>query len=360
MITTLVLTLSYCINAIATEQEPDKLFYGNLKLTLNTGWGHPSPLQTYFYQNSIAYPFNMLSTANYRGHIATWVIKEDRFYLKEIDIKSKIYSPDKYGIKTKGGSVVDSDLAFADWFSGVIECYKTSEKDRWKTISTFYFQIRNGKVIAMGEITDKDFKSINKFFTKDTANKELMGKYKMLILNQNYIAYYYRLNENDVIHYDGRDCRLNTGVSKLSPIYEYYSNQHLNWPFNWENLEKCGAPNCKWKIVNDSLLLTDIQLFSGTRFDSIGQETVDLGLLFPGITDSDQVFASWVTGIHLIAYGVDTTYGFGFKEFKPKELTYCRFEKGIIKEKYTIPADLDLRKNDDDLAPGLKKLMKEY
>jgi hypothetical protein len=359
-IATLVLTLSYFLRALATEQDPDKLLYDNLTLTLNTGWGHPSPLETYFYQNNIAYPFNMLSTANYRGHIATWVIKEDRFYLKDIDIKSKIYSPDKYGIKTKGGSVVDSDLAFADWFSGVIKCYKTDEKDRWKTSSTFYFQVRNGDVISMSEITNKDFKRIDKISGKDTADMELMKKYKLLILNQNYIAYYYRLNENDLISYDGRECRLNNGVSKLSPIYGYYSNQHLNWPFNWENLEKCGAPNCRWKIVNDSLLLTHVQLYRGTRFDSIDKESIELSLLFPGTGANGQVFASWVTGIHLIVYGVDTTYGFGFKEFRPKDFTYCRFEKGMIKEKYTIPGDLDLRKNDDDLAPGLRKLMKEY
>ena len=32
--------------ALATEQEPDILFCDGLELSLRTGWGHPSPLQT--------------------------------------------------------------------------------------------------------------------------------------------------------------------------------------------------------------------------------------------------------------------------------------------------------------------------
>jgi len=65
------------INSIllnATEQVPDYLHFKGLKLTLSTGWGHPSPLQTYYSQNNIDYPFTMLSTANYRGHVAIWEI----------------------------------------------------------------------------------------------------------------------------------------------------------------------------------------------------------------------------------------------------------------------------------------------
>ncbi len=344
----------------ATEQVPDKVLYNNLFLTLNTGWGHPSPLQTYFYQNNIPYPFNMISTANYRGHIATWVIQNDQFYLKEIDVKSKISSPDKYKIKSNSNSIDQPSLVFADWFSGLLECNKTDTKDRWKTISTFYFQIRYGKVISMSEVTKNDFDRINKISYKDTADKDLMSKYKLLLLNQNYIAYYYRLNENDAINFNNRDCKLNTGVAKLSPIYRLFNNQHLDWPFNWENFEKSGAPNCSWKIVNDSLLLTKFQLYSGTRFDSIDKEEIQISSMFPIKVYNNRVFADWVTGIQLIIFGVDTTYGFGYNEFRPKEYIYCRFEKGILKESYSISANYDMKNNEESLDPRLRKLMKEY
>lgn len=347
------------ILSFATEQVPDKLLYKDLKLALNTGWGHPSPLQTYFYQNQMPYPFTMLSTANYRGHIATWVIQNDRFYLKEINVKENNYSPDKYAIKPKTNSAGIANLVFADWFSGVIECYKRDEKGDWNARSTFYFHIRNGEILSAGEITEKDIEKINKLSFKDTADRDLMAKYKLLILNQNYITYYYRLNENDVIEYNNKNCQLNTNVSRPGPIYSLYSNQHLNWPYNWENLEKCGAPHCKWKVVNDSLILTSVELYSGLSFDSINKENIELSSLLAK-DNNRQVFADWVTGIQLIIFGIDTTYGFGLKQFKPKEYTYCRIEKGIIKEAYTIPSDFDMEKNEAKLDQRLRDLMKEY
>jgi hypothetical protein len=72
----------------ATEQEPDYLYYNKEKLTVHTGWGHPSPLQTFYYQNNLDYPFPVLSTANYRGHVAIWEIIDDKLYLKEITIET--------------------------------------------------------------------------------------------------------------------------------------------------------------------------------------------------------------------------------------------------------------------------------
>lgn len=359
MKTKTIFILFFCLSlrAIATEQIPDQLLYNNTKLYLNTGWGHPSPLQTYFYQNSIAYPFQMLSTANYRGHIATWVIQNDRFYLKEIEIDSKIHSPEKYNIKSIETSEVKPGLVFADWFSGVITCDKPRWEGSWEAESTFYFQIRNGKIVLMTEIATKD---INEFYNYQKKRGEgLSDKYKLILLAENYVAYYYRLNENDEIEYKKQKCQLSTGVSRLSPIYGRYSNEHLNWPFNWENLEKNGAAHCKWKIINDSLILTGLELYSGLSFDSITKEDIDLNGLFPGEVKNQQIFAEWVTGIQLIIYGIDTVYDFGFKDFKPSEYTYCRFEKGVLKEAYSLPANFD-GKNEENLDPRLKKFMNDY
>lgn len=99
--TILILTILVITNLIhATEQVPDYLYYKNKKLTLDTGWGHPSPLQTYYYQNYIDYPFAMLSTANYRGHVAIWEIKNDKLFLKEIRINQDTFKPEKYNVKS--------------------------------------------------------------------------------------------------------------------------------------------------------------------------------------------------------------------------------------------------------------------
>jgi hypothetical protein len=352
-------TITLSFSLAATVQEPDKLLYNNLTLTLNAGWGHPTPLQTYFYQNNIPYPFNMLSTANYRGHIASWIIQNSQFYLKEIEIDTMISSPGKFGIRSINHSAGQTSLVHADWFSGLIKCDRMDPKDRWNKISTFYFHIRHGKVIAQSEVTQKDFERIRKASGKGTLDKDLITKYKLLLHYENYIAYYFRLNESDVISFNNRHCKLNSSVERPGPIYSLYSNQHLNWPFNWENLEKSGAPNCIWKIVNDSLILTKLQLYSGLRFDLIDKEEIKLDSLLPEKVVRGIVFADWVTGIQLIINGVDTTYDFGFNEFKPKEYIYCRFEKGILKESYCIPFNYDM-KNSDSLDPGLGKLIKEY
>jgi hypothetical protein len=356
----LLFILILSIGVSATEQAPDKLLYKNFNLTLNTGWGYPSPLQTYYFQNKIPYPFDMLSTGNYRGHIATWIIQDDQFYLKEININSKIYSPDKYGIKSNTDQTGTSSLIPADWFSGIIECNKTESQHTWKIISTFYFQIRYGKVISVSEITKKDYDRIKKISEKDTTDKDLMTKYRLLLLNQNYIGYYYRLNENEIITFNNRECKLNTNSSRLSQIYLLYDNEHLKWPFNWENLEKSGAPNCSWKIVNDSLKLTKIQLFSGTRFESIDKEDIRLNFLFPEKVVNENVFADWVSGVQLVIFGSDTTYGYGYKEFKPKEYIYCSFEKGILKESYSIPFYYDIKNKKDSFDPRSIRLMNEY
>lgn len=66
IISAILFTLFLVSNTTATEQQSDILFYNNEKLTIDIGWGHPSPLQTYYQQNGLNYPFRMLSTANYR------------------------------------------------------------------------------------------------------------------------------------------------------------------------------------------------------------------------------------------------------------------------------------------------------
>lgn len=98
----LILILAILINSgllLATEQEPDFLYYNGKELTLSTGWGHPSPLETYYSQNNIEYPFTMLSTANYRGHVAIWEISDQKLFLKEIHVEKAKYNPEKFKVK---------------------------------------------------------------------------------------------------------------------------------------------------------------------------------------------------------------------------------------------------------------------
>ena len=139
----------------ATEQTPDKLIVKKEELSLSVGWGHPSPLQTYFRQNrDIKNPFRMISTANYRGHIATWKIENSRFYLVGLDVNGKKHKPTDFGIKSENSGLSNEKRVFADWFTGVIECRKIN-KD-WNVSYTVYYYVKKGIVERESQITNKE------------------------------------------------------------------------------------------------------------------------------------------------------------------------------------------------------------
>ncbi|SRR5690554_1239293 len=344
----------------ATEQEPDFLHYDGKKLTLSTGWGHPSPLETYYSQNNIEYPFTMLHTANYRGHVAIWEISDDKLFLKEIQIEKAKYKPEKFSVKSQSDSLFSKDKVFADWFTGVIIGEERNKKNYWEVEKSYYFYVKYGKVVDMQELTEKDFKQIEKISEKDTSNHDLMAKYSMLYLNNSYISYYFRIHGNDTITFDTKGGYL-SGNSGLSPVLLYFDNNHLKWPYNWENFEKSGAPFCTWIIENDSLLLTNIELHTGTGFYSIDKFSVDLLDIFPDGLINNKVFGDWISGIFVVRHGKNEEDENlpGYFEFKASEFTYLRLKNGIVLEKYTVPADFDFKNVPSDTDVGLKKILDE-
>lgn len=344
----------------ATEQVPDYLNYKGVKLTLSTGWGHPSPLQTYYTQNNIDYPFTMLSTANYRGHVAIWEISDSMLFLKEIQIEKVQYNPEKFKVKSQTDSLSFKDKVYADWFTGVIIGEQRKKKNYWEVEKSYYFYVKYGKVVDIQAFTDKDFKQIEKISEKDTSNHDLMAKYSMLYLNNNYISYYFRIHGNDTITFETKGGYL-SGNTGLSPVLSFFDNDHLKWPYNWENFEKSGAPFCTWIIKNDSLLLTNIELHTGTGFYSIDKFSVDLVDIFPNRLKDNKVFGDWISGIFIVRHGKNKEDENlpGYIEFKASEFTYLRLKEGILTEKYTVPADFDFKNIPDDTDEGLKNILEE-
>lgn len=338
----------------ATEQMPDYLLYKGRKLILSTGWGHPSPLQTYFQQNDLKYPFQIWSTANYRGHVATWEIENNKFILHEIKVRNEIVNPSRYDIKSKSDTIIKDGGIWADWFTGVLSCSMEKGSD------SYFFYIRNGVVVENQIITEKDYKKIQNISEKDTANHELMRKYSMLILNQNYISYYFRLSSEDQIFYNGVNGRF---VSKqgYSPILGLFKNDHTQWLYNWENFEKTGAPCCKWVVNNDKVYLTEIGLNTGTSFFEVSKSNVPLMELFTDATENNQIYADWLTGVYIIQYGEEKEDPLltGFKEFKIDSIAYIRIIGGLITEKYTVSKDYMKNGIPNDADEGLKKILGE-
>ena len=261
----ILLILFVSEKTFATQQVPDILFYDNLELSLSTGWGHPSPLETYYYQNNIEIPFEGYSTANYRGHVAIWEIVDANLYLTEIQIDDFIrdpngqyeyvvesYEPNEFGVESNSCPSSENGDVFADWFSGILDCYLRSEAG----YTSYFFHVREGKIVDIKIIDEQDYDMLYNSPSYDALSEDLKSKYNMLILNENYITYYFRLNEDDEIKLEEENCRLNTGYVRLSPVFGFYDNNHLKWPYNWENTEKSGAPHCQWLIEDGNLYLT--------------------------------------------------------------------------------------------------------
>ena len=357
--------------ALATEQQPDILVYDDQELYLSTGWGHPSPLETYYYQNNIETPFRGFSTANYRGHIAVWEVTDDKMYLKEIRIEDydpnthefiyDSYAPYEYGVEPNSCPPEENGAVLADWFSGVLDCYLIDEG----SYCSYFFHVRDGSIVEMQIITEQDYDVLYNSPEVVAVRKDYRDKLKMLVLNENYITYCFRLNEDDEIEYDEEDCRLNTGFDRLSPIFGIYDNNHLNWPYNWENLEKSGAPHCKWLIKDDKLYLTGMELYSGLSFYEIDTETLDLTNLFDEKVIDGVVDANWVSGVYLMKHGNETKESAGwpglyFTVFNVTGYTIIRLDEGKLIESYNVPKDFDPENLPEDIDPGLKQIIEDY
>lgn len=351
--------------ALATEQVPDVLYYDGIKLSLRTGWGHPSPLETYYYQNRLAYPFRGHSTANYRGHVAVWKIQDAELYLSAIQTDSDPNGGHervvKYGVASKTMPPSQNGDVLADWFSGILDCHTKTEGG----YGTYFFHVRDGSIVDMQVITTEDYKTLSEPGTAHLWTEDLKNKSRMRILNSNYITYYYRLNEEDDIEYKGQNCRLETGYDRLSPLFGFYDDSHLSWPYNWENLDKSGAPHCRWRIEDDKLYLTGVELYSGLSFYSIDTEKLDLVRLFRDKVMDGVVEANWVSGVYVVKHGSvaqeDAGWpGYTFTVFNVTGYTYLRMKQGRLTESYTVPEDFDPVDLSEDVDPGLIRIIEDY
>ncbi|HPC95779.1 MAG TPA: hypothetical protein PLU87_12610 [Sedimentisphaerales bacterium] len=359
---------------LATPQAPDLLQYADIEMKVHTDWAYLSPLETYYYENRLEYPFVAYSTGNYRGHVAVWKIRASEFYLSEIRVDGYVcdptggykyviesHEPNEYGVVSRTRPASESGEMFADWFSGILDCYvKIGD-----AYVSYLFQIRDGNVVDTQIITSEDYDILSEPATRPLWSEALKAKYRMLILNDNYVTYYYRLSEDDEIEYEGQNCRLATGYERRSPLFVFYGDRHLNWPYNWENLAKCGAPHCRWRIEDDKLCIAGIDLYSGLSYYSIDTEELDLTTLFGERVVDGVVDANWVSGVYRIKHGYATQEdagwpGYTFTVFNVTGYTYVRIEQGRLTESYTVPKDFNPANLPDDADPGLIRIIEDY
>ena len=158
-----------------TEQESDYIIYQGDRCELETHWLFPSPLQVYFIADeSRETPFESTSTANHRGHIATWELSENRLYLTSLSHSDRIRPeeddarPQAENAKARSDKLIrkvfpklvnDDGKVFADWFSGNLRVfskpvkrqYKETDDDEGYELTEFteitLLQVDKGKVV---------------------------------------------------------------------------------------------------------------------------------------------------------------------------------------------------------------------
>lgn len=179
LIISILLSLLY-FNCFGTKQQNDLIIYKGNECQLYLDWFFPSPFQCYYNQNeNLKYPFSIISTANYRGHIATWEIENDVLYLTKItrnnkEIKLKKFFKDKI-IKSK---------VKAEWFTGYLQILSDPFKewydsgysdDKYYVINYKKYvivKIENGKIIDEKEYSTEQYMEQNKIIhKKEQANQ---------------------------------------------------------------------------------------------------------------------------------------------------------------------------------------------
>ncbi|WP_028975024.1 hypothetical protein [Spirochaeta cellobiosiphila] len=99
----------------STNQEYDLITLENRTGFLETNLNVQTPLEDYYYNKNIPYPFVSNSSANHRGHIAEWEIVDKKLYLIKISINGQDF--DK---STIFPGAEESVPLFADFFTGYL------------------------------------------------------------------------------------------------------------------------------------------------------------------------------------------------------------------------------------------------
>lgn len=350
--------------ATATEQYPDIIEYGKKKYELYVDWGHPSPLQTLYIRTNTESPFKGYSTANYRGHIATWRIRDGKLYLVSVNTQKQYgrtgtyfpsddnntdttAAPGFFAITSLSQTPPESDGAvFADWYSGVLSLgapiTKKNKKSKFKGNRLIY--VRNGEVVDNQFLEKKDYERIGNITYKDTSDHKFMDKYRLAYLNQCFLSYYFQSGMNrDKVLFQGHTGRFSS-VDFRPIIMSLFNYDPLQFPFNWENFERNGAPVCTWSISGDSLFINSITLMQGLNFDQDNNYKYEVGLDEIFKTErvvDNRVFAFWMNGEYIVEYGEETTNSIGMNEFRLERHQRILLDSGRIVQSVWTPSSFD-------------------
>lgn len=172
--------------ARATAQASDLLIVEGVELALNT-----NPLETQLEQKQWKPPEEaLISSANWRGYIATWEVKEDKLFLREVTILVRDPKNEREYVRKP----ITSDLypgaseVFAEWYTGAlivpdgkmiryVHMGYGSSYDHYQI-----FRVHAGEVVEHLSMTGAEFEAYkeNKFvaFRKTEAYKKAYADFR--------------------------------------------------------------------------------------------------------------------------------------------------------------------------------------
>ena len=120
LVLTIILTLFLGLKVFATAQYPDRIIYNGKEYSLLS-----NPLESYFEKNPDKRPNDgIMSTALWRGYVATFEVRDNQLFLKDIEIEYQdTTSKESYNYKWR--SVInevfpDQKNIKIDWLTGLL------------------------------------------------------------------------------------------------------------------------------------------------------------------------------------------------------------------------------------------------
>jgi hypothetical protein len=187
MITAVFFTLIAASTVYATAQVPDRISYDGKEYAL-----HTNPLEPYFFKQPDKRPKGSVTSALWRGYVATFEVKDNSLLLKDIDIL--VYEEIKDGKgEYKLRSVKDSlvpkgQVLQIDWFTGILvlpygKLVNYVHMGYGSTYSDYILlEIKSGKLTGERKLDGKQYKAFKErqfqAFKKTEAYKEQVAELK--------------------------------------------------------------------------------------------------------------------------------------------------------------------------------------
>ncbi len=350
--------LIFCVgNVFCTQQQPDILLLGKDSLFLQTGWGHPSPLQTYYDQKKVKYPFEMLHTANYRGHVATWIIENNKFYLKSIQVGKKRLEPRKI-IESNVESDNLNESVLANWFTGFLYVRKYDSNDGYDIKFEMYYYVKRGEVVKSAKFTDADFERIKKEYEFGKPVEEIKNA-NILIDYEKYIAYYFRQYDDEMITINDQKGFITRPKGKKL-VLQYYNDVHLDWPFNWESKSISGIPIGTWEVVGKDVYLIDLKLHTGLGFYETEIHDIEITEIFENA--ESKLKAEWLNGVYLIEHRIEVEKEneFQLRNYEVESIRILEMKEGVLINQCKLKGNFKFEDIDKNTPENTKKLIKKY